>query len=118
MTYQDTLPTTLPIAMINTLSSLSTLSQEQNNLAYQVRQVAREKSKHDQAVARRQEENEQRAKQGLNALPDVMDAQAGSRKMADPSRLEVLFGLGGVDVMARELQAEAGKGLARVFASG
>lgn len=113
--FQTSTSSTLPTALSNTLASLANLSQEQNALAYQLRQVAREKTRHEQAVAARQEENELRKKQGLTPLPDV--AEPAGKKMTDPSRLDLLLCLGAVDNAAKGLAAEAGKGLVKSFAS-
>lgn len=113
---QNTSTSTLPISLSATLSQLTNLSTESNNLAYQLRQVAREKSRHETAVAKRAEENELRKKQGLNVLPDV--AEPTGKKVADPSRLDMLFCLGAVDNAAKGLAAEAGKGIVKAFASG
>ena len=113
---QNTTATSLPLSLSNTLSQLTNLSTEQNNLAYQLRQVGREKSKHDQAVQARQQENELRKKQGLAPLPDV--AEPPARKIQDPSRLDLMLCLGAVDNAAKGLAAEAGKGLVKAFASG
>lgn len=113
---QDSVTTSLPASLTSSLSALSTLSQEQNNLAYNVRVVSREKARHEQAVARRQEENEQRQRQGLAPLPDVVEPSG--KKIQDPSRLDAMLALGAVDQAAKGLAAEAGKGLVKVFASG
>lgn len=115
LSFQTSTSSTLPTALSNTLASLANLSQEQNALAYQLRQVAREKTRHEQAVAARQEENEVRKKQGLTPLPDV--AEPAGKKMTDPSRLDLLLCLGAVDNAAKGLAAEAGKGLVKSFAS-
>jgi translation initiation factor 3 subunit H len=111
---QNTTPTALPSSLGTTLSALNILSQEANNLAYQSRQIAREKARHDAAVQARVEENEQRKRQGLQPLPDVAEPRAG--KLAEPSRLELLACLGAVDAAAKGLAAEAGKGLAKAYA--
>lgn len=113
---QNTSATSLPLSLSNTLSQLTNLSTEQNNLAYQIRQVGREKSRHEQTVQARQQENELRQRQGLAPLPDV--AEPPARKVQDPSRLDLLLCLGAVDNAAKALAAEAGKGLVKAFASG
>lgn len=113
--FQTSTSTALPTALSNTLASLANLSQEQNALAYQMRQVAREKSRHEQAVQARQDENELRKKQGLTPLPDV--AEPMGKKVTDPSRLDLLLCLGAVDNAAKGLAAEAGKGLVKSFAT-
>ncbi|KAI5452059.1 hypothetical protein NCC49_001000 [Naganishia albida] len=108
-------PTTLPTALSYTLASLANLSQEQNALAYQLRQVAREKARHEQAVQARREENEQRKKQGLATLPDV--AEPMGKRVTDPSRLDLMLCLGAVDNAAQGLGDEAEKGLVKSFAT-
>lgn len=112
---QNSISTSLPASLSTVLASLSTLNQEQNNLAYNVRVVSREKARHEQAVAKRQEENEQRKKQGMQPLPEIVEPVG--KKIQDPSRLDALFALGAVDQAAKGLAAEAGKGLVKVFTS-
>jgi translation initiation factor 3 subunit H len=113
---QNTTSTALPSSLSTTLASLNILSQEANNLAYQSRQIAREKSKHESAVAARAEENEERKRKGQQPLPDI--AEPRGVKLQDPSKLELLACLGAVDAAAKGLGAEAGKGLAKVYATG
>ncbi|KAJ9096098.1 hypothetical protein QFC19_007324 [Naganishia cerealis] len=113
--FQTSSSTTLPTTLSNTLASLANLSQEQNALAYQMRQVAREKSRYEQAAQARQDENDVRKKQGLTPLPDVPEPVA--KRIQDPSRLDLLMCLGAVDNAAKGLAAEAGKGLVKSFAS-
>ncbi|KAJ9126978.1 hypothetical protein QFC24_001209 [Naganishia onofrii] len=113
--FQTSSATTLPTSLSNTLASLANLSQEQNALAYQMRQVAREKSRYEQAAQARNDENEVRKKQGLTPLPDVPEPLA--KRVQDPSRLDLLMCLGAVDNAAKGLAAEAGKGLVKSFAS-
>jgi translation initiation factor 3 subunit H len=80
-----------------------------------MRQVAREKSRYEQAAQARNDENEVRKKQGLTPLPDVPEPLA--KRVQDPSRLDLLMCLGAVDNAAKGLAAEAGKGLVKSFAS-
>lgn len=106
------LPTSLPSTLSSTLDALTLHSHEANNLAFLSRQIAREKAKHEQAVAARAEENERRSKQGLAELPPVIEPRSNTK---EPQRIDLLCLLGSVDGLARGMGAEAGKGLVRCY---
>ena len=105
--------TSLPSLLSDTLDSLTLHSHEANNIAFLVRQIGREKGKHEQSIRDREEENLRRKKQGLPELPSVPAESRGGTK--DPNRLELLCLQGQVDGLAKSMGAEAGKGLVRCY---
>lgn len=60
---------------------------------------------------RRKAENEQRAKEGLSLLPPTADELT----LVEPSRLETMCALAGVEGAARVLSEEAGVTVARSY---
>lgn len=106
------LPTSLPSTLSSTLDAMTLHSHEANNLAFLSRQIAREKSKHEQAVAARAEENDKRSKQGLAELPPVIEPRTNTK---EPQRIDLLCLLGSVEGLAKSMGAEAGKGLVRCY---
>ncbi|WVQ81548.1 hypothetical protein IAT38_003672 [Cryptococcus sp. DSM 104549] len=107
------LPTSLTTYLQNTLDALTLHSHEANNVAFLTRQIAREKSKHEQAIKDREEENARRRKQGLGEFPSIPEEIRGGTK--EPSRLEMVCLGGTVEGIAKGMGAEAGKGLVRAY---
>ena len=107
------LPHSLPAYLGNTLDALTLHSHEANNVAFLVRQQARDKAKHDATVKEREEENLRRRKQGLGELPAISAEMRGGTK--DPNRLELLCLQGQVEGLAKGMAGEAGKGLVRCY---
>ncbi|WVO13668.1 hypothetical protein L204_101289 [Cryptococcus depauperatus] len=107
------LPGSLNNYLQNTLDSLTLHSHEQNNIAFLSRQIAREKTKHEQAIKDREEENVRRRKQGLSEFPSIPKEIRGGTK--EPSRLEMVCLGGTVEGIAKGMAAEAGKGLVRAY---
>jgi len=89
---------------------------EEGNVAYLSRQIAREKLRAESYVAKRKEENARRVAQGLNPLPEE-DISRLFRIPAEPSRLESMLLLGQVDAYAKSLESNAGTGLVRMYAA-
>ena len=106
------LPTSLPTYLSNTLDALTLHSHEANNVAYLQRNLVREKQRHEASVKEREEENIRRRKQGLSELPPIREMRGGSK---DPSRLELVCLSGQVDSLAKNMGAEASKGLLRAY---
>ena len=79
---------------------------EEGNLAYLSRQIARERAKADNYVAKRKEENASRVAQGLAPLPEE-DVSRLFKIPVEPSRLESVLLLGQVDAYAKNLAAAA-----------
>ena len=107
------LPTSLPAYLSDTLDSLTLHSHEANNVAFLVRQIGREKSRHEGLVKDREDENVRRRKTGQPELPAISAEVRGGTK--EPSRLEMLCLQGQVDGLAKGMGAEAGKGLVRCY---
>jgi translation initiation factor 3 subunit H len=106
------LTTSLPSYLTSTLDALTLQNHEANNVAFLVRQIGREKQKHDATIKEREEENVRRRKQGLSDLPGVGELRGGTK---DPSRLELLCLQGSLDGLGKGMGEEAGKGLVRCY---
>ena len=106
------LPTSLPSYLSDTLDALTLHGHEANNVAYLQRNLVREKQRHEGLIKEREEENIRRKKQGLAELPSVPEWRGGSR---DPNRLELVCLGGMVDGLAKNMGAEASKGLVRAY---
>ncbi|OWT39225.1 translation initiation factor 3 subunit H [Cryptococcus neoformans Tu401-1] len=107
------LPGSLTTYLQNTLDALTLHSHEANNIAFLTRQIAREKTKHEQAIKDREEENARRRKMGLSEFPSIPEEIRGGTK--EPSRLEMVCLGGTVEGIAKGMAAEAGKGLVRAY---
>ncbi|WWC98415.1 hypothetical protein V866_005306 [Kwoniella sp. B9012] len=105
--------TSLTNYLQNTLDSLTLHSHEANNIAFLTRQIAREKVKHEQIVKDREEENIKRRKQGLSEFPSIPKEIKNPTK--EPSRLEMICLNGTTEGLAKNMAAEAGKGLVRSY---
>jgi len=89
---------------------------EEGNLAYLSRQIARERARADNYVAKRKEENIARIAQGLAPLPEE-DVTRLFKIPADPSRLESMLMLGQIDAYAKGLANAASTGLVKMYAA-
>jgi len=107
------LSTALPQYLQDSLDSITHYNHEANNVAFLVRQMAREKAKHDQSIKDREEDNVRRRKQGLSELPALSSEVRGGTR--DPSRLDLLCLQAQVDGLAKDMGDEAGKGLVRCY---
>jgi translation initiation factor 3 subunit H len=107
------LSTALPQYLQDSLDSITSYNHEANNVAFLVRQMAREKAKHDQSVKDREDDNVRRRKQGLSELPALSSEVRGGTR--DPSRLDLLCLQAQVDGLAKDMGDEAGKGLVRCY---
>ena len=89
---------------------------EESNLAYLSRQIAREKLKADQYVAKRKEESATRVAQGLAPLPEENVSRL-FKIPPEPSRLESLLLLGQIDGFAKSLGSASTTGLVTMYAA-
>lgn len=89
---------------------------EEGNLAYLSRQIARERAKADNYVAKRKEESAMRVAQGLAPLPEE-DVTRLFKIPTEPSRLESMLLLGQVDAYAKSLAGTASTGLVKMYAA-
>ncbi|RDB28598.1 Eukaryotic translation initiation factor 3 subunit H [Hypsizygus marmoreus] len=89
---------------------------EEGNLAYLSRQIARERAKADNYVAKRKEENATRVAQGLAPLPEE-DVARLFKIPAEPSRLESMLLLGQIDAYGKSLAGTASTGLVKMYAA-
>lgn len=89
---------------------------EEGNLSYLARQIARERAKADNYIAKRKEENQGRVAQGLAPLPEE-DVTRLFKIPAEPSRLESMLVLGQIDAYAQSLAGTASTGLVKMYAA-
>lgn len=89
---------------------------EEGNLSYLTRQIARERSKAENYVAKRKEENAGRVAQGLAPLPEE-DVTRLFKIPAEPSRLESMLILGQIDAYGKSLAGTASTGLVKMYAA-
>ncbi|KAH9486863.1 Eukaryotic translation initiation factor 3 subunit H [Psilocybe cubensis] len=89
---------------------------EEGNLSYLSRQIARERAKAENYVAKRKEENQARVAQGLAPLPEE-DVSRLFKIPAEPSRLESLLLLGQIDAYGKSLAGSASTGLVKMYAT-
>ncbi|KAJ3503159.1 hypothetical protein NLJ89_g8556 [Agrocybe chaxingu] len=86
---------------------------EEGNLSYLSRQIARERAKAENYLAKRKEENQTRVAQGLAPLPEE-DVSRLFKIPAEPSRLESLLLLGKIDALGKSLGGTASTGLVKI----
>lgn len=98
------------------IDALDAYKNEEGNLAYMSRQIAREKSKADNYVAKRKEENATRVAQGLAPLPEE-DVSRLFKIPTEPSRLESLLLLGQLDGYGKSLETNASSNLVKMYAA-
>ncbi len=88
---------------------------EDGNVSYLMRQIAREKGKAENYIAKRKEENQGRVAQGLAPLPEE-DVSRLFKIPAEPSRLESVLLLGQLDALGKSLESSSGTGLVKMYA--
>lgn len=98
------------------VEALDAYKTEEGNLAYNLRQIAREKAKADTYVQRRKEENATRVAQGLAPLPEE-DVSRLFKIPPEPSRLESMLLLGRIDAYAKTLEETSSTGLVKMYAA-
>ncbi|GAA5864790.1 hypothetical protein JCM8547_009234 [Rhodosporidiobolus lusitaniae] len=107
-------PLTQPLQHL--LTALDTHQAHLSTLSFQQRQLARERTRLEQVhpnVAKRRQENEQRAKEGLAPLPLTdEEVRAG---LKEPSRLEAMAALAAVEGAAKSLGEATGMGVVRAY---
>jgi len=89
---------------------------EEGNLSYLSRQIARERAKAENYIAKRKEESQARVAQGLAPLPEE-DVTRMFKIPAEPSRLESLLLLGQIDALGKSLGGTASTGLVKMYAA-
>ncbi|KAJ3985683.1 translation initiation factor 3 subunit 3 [Lentinula detonsa] len=98
------------------VDALDNYRNEEGNLAYLSRQIARERAKADNYVAKRKEESAARVAQGLAPLPEE-DVTRLFKIPPEPSRLESMLQLGQVDAYAKSLAETTSTGLVKMYAA-
>jgi translation initiation factor 3 subunit H len=89
---------------------------EEGNLAYMSRQIARERARADNYIAKRKEENLARIAQDLAPLPEE-DVARLFKIPAEPSRLESMLILGQIDAYGKSLEVTTSTGLINMYSA-
>lgn len=110
------LPSALNRNLEQVVESLEAYRNEENNVAYLSRQIAREKARADAHLARRKEENAMRTAQGMPPLPEE-DISRLFKIPSEPSRLESMLLLGQVDASARTVEGVTSAALVKIYAA-
>ncbi|KAG8911207.1 hypothetical protein FRC01_005845 [Tulasnella sp. 417] len=112
-------PTTHTRALDLLLETLDQSKSEENNVAYQSRQIARERAKADGYLAKKREENAQRIAQGLApfAEPREEDVRAMFKVPPEPSRLDSVMLMGQVDAVAKEVELLQSVEIVKMYAA-
>lgn len=100
-------------ALLDTMDSHRT---EENNVAFQARQIARERARAEQYVQKRKEENAGRIAQGLAPLPEE-DVSRLFKIPTEPNRLETTLLLGQLDAYAKNLETASAAAMVSLYAS-
>jgi len=98
------------------VEGLDDYKNEENNLGYLSRQIAREKARADTYVQKRRDENAARIAAGLAPLPED-DVSRLFKIPPEPSRLESMLLLGQVDSYAKTLEGLASSQLVKTYAA-
>jgi len=110
------LPSALNRNLEQVVESLEAYRNEENNVAYLSRQIARERARADAHVARRKEDNAMRTAQGMPPLPEE-DISRLFKIPPEPNRLESMLLLGQVDASARNVEEVTSTGLVKIYAA-
>ncbi|KAF9044789.1 hypothetical protein BDZ89DRAFT_1089736 [Hymenopellis radicata] len=110
------LPPSFSVLDLGLAEAIDGYRTEEGNLAYLSRQIARERAKADNYVARRKEENATRIAQGLPPLPEE-DVTRLFKIPAEPNRLESMLLLGQVDAYAKSMAGASSTGLVKMYAA-
>lgn len=104
-------PVSLTETLLATINSIDTHNTVLSTLSFQIRQLARDRARLESVINKRKAENETRAQQGLAPLPPSTEEAA----LKEPSRLESMCALSGVDSAAKKLTESSGLGVVRAF---
>ncbi|GAA5956977.1 hypothetical protein JCM3765_006658 [Sporobolomyces pararoseus] len=107
-------PLTQPLQHL--LTALDTHQAHLSTLSFQSRQLARDRARLESsnpAIAKRRQENDQRAKEGLPPLPPSEEELKAGLK--EPSRLETMCALAAVEGAAKSLSEATGTGVVRAY---
>lgn len=101
------------------LDTLDQSKSEENNVAYQSRQIARERAKADSYLAKKKDENAQRIAQGLTpfAEPREEEVRALFKVPLEPSRLDSIMLMGQVDAVAKEVELLQSVEIVKMYAA-
>ncbi len=97
---------TLTKNLENVVEAIDNYKTEEGNLAYHIRQIAREKARADAYIAKRKEESA--TEEDVSRLFKIPH---------EPSRLESMLLLGQVDAYAKTLEGTSGLSLVKMYAA-
>lgn len=98
------------------MEAIDSYRTEEGNIGYMQRQITRERTRAENYVAKRREENAMRVAQGLAPLPEE-DVARLFKIPAEPSRLESMLLLGQLDAYGKSLAGTASVGLVKMYAA-
>ncbi|PLW42399.1 hypothetical protein PCANC_11346 [Puccinia coronata f. sp. avenae] len=104
-------PISLSDSLAATIASIDTHNTALSTLSFQIRQLARDRARLESVINKRKADNETRAQQGLPPLPP----SAEEASLKEPSRLESMCALSGVDSAAKKLTESSGLGVVRAY---
>lgn len=104
-------PTSMLDTLLTVMNSIEVHNTALSTLSFQSRQLARDRAKLEGVISKRKADNEVRAQQGLPPLPPSAEEAA----LQEPSRLETICALSGVDGAAKKLCEISGLGVIRAF---
>ncbi|KAF7307006.1 Eukaryotic translation initiation factor 3 subunit H [Mycena indigotica] len=96
------------------IETVDNYKNEEGNVAFLQRQIARERLKAENYIQKRKEENMARAAQDLAPLPEE-DVARLFKIPPEPSRLESMLLLGQIDAYAKNLETAASSGLIKMY---
>ncbi|KAF7310990.1 Eukaryotic translation initiation factor 3 subunit H [Mycena chlorophos] len=96
------------------IETVDSYRNEEGNVAFLQRQIARERAKAENYMAKRKEENLARAAQDLAPLPEE-DVTRLFKIPPEPSRLESMLLLGQIDAYAKSLEGTASSSLLKMY---
>ncbi|KAG0147507.1 hypothetical protein CROQUDRAFT_656073 [Cronartium quercuum f. sp. fusiforme G11] len=109
-THSDS-PAPISDTLLAVISAIETHNTALSTLSFQSRQLARDRTKLESVISKRKADNEIRAQQGLPPIPPSAEEAA----LQEPSRLETMCALSGVDGAAKKLSETSGLGIVRAF---
>lgn len=102
--------------LANVLDSLDEYKAEEGSLAYQMRNIVRDRNRANEHLQRRKEENALRVSQGLAPLPEE-DITRLFKIPPEPSRLKSMLILGQIDAYSQSLGSAASEGYVKMYSA-
>jgi len=112
----DLAPQHMASNLANVLDALDEYKAEEGSLAYQMRNIVRDRNRANEHLQRRKEENALRVSQGLAPLPEE-DIARMFKIPPEPSRLKSLLLLGQIDAYSQSLGGAASEGYVKMYSA-